>query len=132
MTRFERRWAVAALEGFAGDGDLAKGETGVDYGKTFDAMRAAGNAFAAFGLRLAVWMVALAPLWRLGRPRLFGSLSLEARASLLDKLQHSRAYLVRELTTLLKIVASMALLGSSVVRDRSHYDRLPAASGVTP
>jgi len=133
MTRMERRWAVTALEAFAPPGDegLVPKPGEVDWGGTLDEMLAIGTRLSAFGVRLAVWIATFAPWWILRRPRTLKGLDVPTRARVLSRLLESRIYIVRELMLLLKIVASTAFLGVASVRDRSHYDRLPAAAEAT-
>jgi hypothetical protein len=85
-------------------------------------MRERGTALAAFGLRVAIWMVATAPWWLFGRCAMFGALARSERAEILCRLLSHHSFAVRELTLLLKLTAAMALLGTASVRARSHYD----------
>lgn len=125
MLAMERRWAVAVLEGFApvGGSGLAPREGEVDYLSTIQQMMRASTAKAAFGLRVGLWIAALAPLWLLGKAKTLGSLSRERRAELLAKLLEHRFFLVRELTLLLKLSACMAMFARPALRGRSNYDR---------
>ena len=70
MMRFERRWAQHLLAAFApaglGRGALAAPDE-VDYLGVLARMRAKATPLAALGLRLAVWIAALAPLWLWGK-----------------------------------------------------------------
>lgn len=131
MTRWEQTWAEAVLTAFLVDGspglNVKTGE--VDYLFTLRRMRSGGTALAAFGLRAAVWMVATAPLWLLGRFAMFGTLAASERSEVLARLLSHEIFAVRELTLLLKLTAAIALLGTASVRARSHYDaaNTPAA-----
>jgi hypothetical protein len=124
MTSWEQTWAEAVLTAFLVDGspglNTKQGE--VDYLSTMRRMRNGGTALAAFGLRAAVWMVATAPLWLLGRFVMFGTLAASERSEVLARLLNHKTFAVRELTLLLKLTAAMALLGTASVRARSHYD----------
>lgn len=125
MLSFERQWAIAVLEGFApveGPG-LAPREGEVDYLTTIQKMMRASTAKAAFGLRVALWIVAFSPVWLFGRLRTVGALSREHRAELLGRLLAHRNFLVRELTLLLKLSACMAMFARPALRARSRYDR---------
>lgn len=132
MTPFERRWAQALLEAFAPPGGpgLAPREGEVDYLGTFATLARRARPHAAWGLRIAVWLAALAPMWLWGRLRTVSGLSRGARARLLEELLAHRSFPVRELTLLLKLSASMALLGTSSVRARSGYDHVQAGADV--
>jgi hypothetical protein len=124
MTRWEQGWASEVLNAFTLEGapglNVAPGE--VDYVGTFSRMRRGSTALAALGLRLALWMVVLAPLWFLGRVGTFSALALRDRTELLARLLSHHSFVVRELTLLLKLSAAMALLGTASVRARTQYD----------
>jgi hypothetical protein len=132
VTRVERRWARALLEAFAPTGGpgLAPRAGEVDFLATFTTLTRRARPRAAWGLRLAVWLAALAPMWLWGRLRTITGLDREARAQLLDELLRHRSFPVRELTLLLKLAAAMALLGTESVRARSGYDHVQARADV--
>jgi hypothetical protein len=135
MTRLEEGWALAALEGFSPPGEApAAPRAGdeVDYLGTLRAMASASTALGRLGLRLAVWLLATAPLWTLGRLTLLPSLPVAERGALLDRLLQHRRYAVRELCLLLKVVASMALLAPRPVQVRTHAIEAPGAGGAAP
>jgi hypothetical protein len=81
---------------------------------------------ASLGLRLALWMVVLSPLWLLGRFATFSRLALRERTELLARLLRHTSGGVRELSLLLKFTAAVALLGTPSVRARSGYDNVKA------
>ncbi len=123
MTGFEQRWIAAVLSGFAG-GHSVLAPTHVEWVTTFRSMRASSTRLASFGLRIALWLVALAPLWRFERLGTIARLSPERRGELLAALLAHRFRLVRELATLLKLVATMAMFTSSEARRFvGHIDR---------
>jgi hypothetical protein len=130
MTRFEQAWTSDVLTAFTEDAvpGLTPLPGEVDYLKTFRRMRSRSTAFCALGLRLAIWMVAFAPLWLHGRLATFSKLAGSERTQLLDRLLAHKSFAVRELTTLLKLTAAMALLGTASVRARSGYDTVQARS----
>lgn len=108
---------------------LAPLEGEVDYLGVLETMRRRATRLAALGLRAAIWLLALAPIWTGRSLRTISGLPRAARASLLSELLVHRAFAVRELSLLLKLCASMALLGTRSVRARSGYDdvhRAPA------
>jgi len=124
MLFWEKRWLLAVLEGFAPDdgGKLALNQLGIDYLGAFRVIRRASTPRAALGLHLALWIAALAPLWLERRWCSIASLGIEARAALLQRLLCHRSYIVRELTTLLKLVACMAMFGIDAIQLRSGFD----------
>lgn len=133
MTALERRWTGAILEGFAGGEEGLVAHPGeVDWVGTFEVMRRSGTKLARYGLRLGVWVFALAPLWALGRLRTMAGLSPAERAELIRRVLAHRLHLVRELALLFKIGAATALLGTPSVRARCSYDAARPADRFLP
>lgn len=130
MIGLERRWVAQLLDAFAPSGGpgLAPLPNEVDYVGAFARMLRHATPLAACGMRVALWMAALAPLWLWGRLSTVSKLASERRSELLRELLSHRAFAVRELTLLLKLAASMALLGTPSVRARSGYDSVQASS----
>ena len=125
---FEKRWAAAILEGFApcdGPG-LAPKPAEVDWLGVHLRIFAATAPVGKLSLRLGVIITALAPLWLQGRPALISSLEPLERSRLLGRLLRLRGP-AGELANLLKMSASIALLGTPSVRARSGFDRIPHA-----
>jgi hypothetical protein len=120
LTRLETRWARAAMEAFA----PAEGGK-VDHVAMLERIMRASTRRAALGLRLAIWLVAMAPLWLVGSLRTIVGVPLERRARILGRLLTHRVFAVRELTLLLKLNAAFALLHDAGVRARSGYDGQP-------
>lgn len=132
MLSFEKRWATQLLAGFApanGSG-LAPRRGEVDYAAVLLRMMREATPIAALGLRVAIWLCALAPLWLWGKLATVSKLAVERHPDLLRELLGHRLFVVRELTMLLKLCAAMALLGAPSVRQRSGYDHVQAAAKV--
>jgi hypothetical protein len=130
LTPLERRWAGDLLRAFAPEtteDGLAPLPGEVDYLATFDRMRVRATKLAALGLRAAVWLLALTPLWQRGRFATLSALPVQARADKLAELLTHRVFVVRELALLLKLCAAMALFASPAVRARSAYDDVHGA-----
>jgi hypothetical protein len=123
LTTLESRLAHAALEAFAPR--LPSLRASIDYAGVLGQMMRNSTRKAAFGMRLALWVVALAPLWLGGKLCTFASLSLERRTRMITRLMAHKIYVVRELMQLLKMTAAMALLSNDHVRRRSRYDLPP-------
>ena len=125
LLKMEQRWLEAALAGFAPeDGPrLAPRPGEVDWRASFERMADSSNGQAKVGMRAAVWLAGLAPMWLEGRPHTLIGLAPEERASLLERLLAHRSFAVRELVLLLKLQAAFALLGTATARARSGYDR---------
>lgn len=134
MTQFERRWVFAVLEAFApvGGPGLAPREGEVDWVRAFTRMRESCTPRAQFGVRLALWMVALAPLWMCGRFATMAGIPVADRAIILDRLLEHRIFAVRELTMLIKIGASLGLIGTVSVRKRSGWVDSPGGALTDP
>ena len=126
LTPFEKRSAQIILSSFGPA--LSKGTASephsppIDYVHALTRMRRGARGRAAFGLRIALWMVLTSPLWMFKSPKLLTRVSEPVRENVLRALLLHRAYAVRELTMLLKLVASFALLGDGGVRAQTGYD----------
>ncbi len=130
---FERRWAEGVLGGFAPP--LPEGEATaglltprpgeVDYAGVFERYAGAGNLLSTVGVRLVFWIAALSPFWMSFRFTSLDGVPEEERVRYLDRLTHHKFKLISELMLLIKLAASMALLGTASVRARTNYDRRP-------
>jgi hypothetical protein len=116
------------LAAFAPQGarGLSPREGEVHYLAAYEKLVAGAAPLAAFGLRAAVWLFALSPIWHLGRARSISGLVEAERTALLRALLRHQTHVVRELTLLLKYAAALALLGTPSIRARSGYDAPPA------
>lgn len=127
MLAFERRWAQVILSSFASESGpgLAPRESdgAIEYVGTFVGLYDSARLIARVGIRLGLWLIALAPMWLLGHMRTISRLTLEQRQTLLERLLEHRAYPVREAAFLLKLCASLAFFANDAVRARSGYDR---------
>ncbi|MBV9950255.1 MAG: hypothetical protein JOZ69_25665 [Myxococcales bacterium] len=87
---------------------------------------------AALGLRLAIWLVALAPLFVLGRATLFARLAAAERERLLEALLASRVYAIRSLVLLLKAVGALLYLADRGVRSHLSPRRPAPGAALVP
>lgn len=69
-------------------------------------------------LRLAVWVLTLAPPLLVHQPRTFRHLSSDLRGKHLDAALRHRFWAIRELAGLVKLVACLAYFGDPAVRVR--------------
>lgn len=69
-----------------------------------------------FGLRIAVWVLWLAPPWLGAGWRSFGRLDADGRDLVLQRAAGHRSYLLRQLVTTLKIMACFAWFRDPVCR----------------
>ncbi len=60
-------------------------------------------SFSAFGMRAAIWLLALAPIWKFKAFKTIDQLGEDMRTNLLSDLYKSKTYLVRQLTMLMKL-----------------------------
>lgn len=132
LLAFERKNVHAILEAFAPydtqDG-LAPQVGEVDYVNAYELIADASTDRARIGVRAALWLTLLAPIWMGIALCSMKSLPIEKRAAIIDRMLASNVFIVRELALLMKIGAAFALMGSRSVRARSNYDR---KNGVTP
>ena len=126
---FEQRWVRIILGSFAPEASpgLSPREGEIDYVATFAGMRASAAPIARLGLRLALWLVALAPLWLTRRPHTLTDCALGVRQALLAQLLDHPSFAVREAALVLKLAACLALFASDAVRARSGYDTVAVA-----
>jgi hypothetical protein len=130
----EQRLLEATLRGFAPEGGsgLAPIPGEVDWLDSFARMADASNGQAKLGMRAAIWLAGLSPVWLDGKAHSLLALSDEERVSILERLLAHRSFAVRELVLLLKLQAAFALLGTATARARSGFDRDPPPPVDTP
>jgi hypothetical protein len=120
LTGFENAWAGAALGAmFPGSGDAGlHGIGAMDVAGFLRAMMRRLPLRAALGLRAAVWIAALAPLFELGRVTTITRLKASDRERLVVRLVKSRLYVVRSLIMVLKTFGALLYAGDASVRAR--------------
>jgi hypothetical protein len=140
LTQFENRWAEAAL------GAIFPGsrEEGLRDIRAMDVPGFLSRVMhtvpfqAAFGLRVAIWLVALAPLFVLGRFATIARLALPEQEGVVARLVASPRYLIRSLVMILKTMGALLYAGDDGVRARMQTPaarpslvplRLPHAHG---
>src|SRR5450432_1465482 len=117
---FENVWAKAAL-GAMFPGSHENGLTGIgamDVSGYLDEVMRMHPYRAAVGLRVAIWLVAIAPIVVLGRVTTIEGLPQGDRVRLLEKLLASSTYSVRLLVMLLKAFGALLYAGDAGVRAR--------------
>jgi hypothetical protein len=110
LWRFEQRWADVAARALVPRGAVGGVIDDLDAGALLAEDVATTPWYAAFLLRLAVWLMWLAPLLRLP-PRTFGGLSAAEREATLERLLKARAYVVRSAVGYFKLITLSVLLG---------------------
>jgi len=130
LTRMEMRWAYAAFGAIFPPGASKKIPLGIcdlDLATYLTETRNRVPLRAAIGLRVAVWVVALAPLFVLHRLCTIAALDKASRENLLEKMLASPVYLVRQLVMLLKAVGAVLYAGAPAV-----HDAILASAAVVP
>jgi len=117
-TAFERRWRDALLAAVIPAPPDAErpGLGALDLASFWQSFAKAAPPLLGLGLRVAVWVLTLAPLFLLGKLRLFPSLAEPQKDRLLCRALGSRLYLLRQLVVSLKAVASFAYFSDPAVR----------------
>ncbi len=114
---FELAWATAAFDAMLPEhAALPHGIARLSPARTFAELVAASPLEQSLGLRLMLWLVALAPLWLLRRPRTISSASASERLRVLEVLIASPIYGVRQLALAFKATASMFYARSPEIR----------------
>ena len=127
LTGIENRWAEAAM-GAIFPGSREEGLTDI---RAMDVRGFLGRVVAsvpskvALGLRLAVWIVALAPLFVLGRLATITSLAQADRERVVAALVMSRNYALRSLVMILKTMGALLYAGDDGVRARMMVPTKP-------
>jgi hypothetical protein len=120
LTQFENRWAEAALGAiFPGSRDEGLADIlAMDVPGFLSRVMRTVPFQAALGLRVAIWLVALAPLFVLGRFATIARLALPERESVVARLVASQRYAVRSLVMILKTMGALLYAGDDGVRAR--------------
>jgi hypothetical protein len=130
LLAFERRWAHAAFETiFPGDDGAFVSIERMDLDGYLREVCSRVPLKAVLGLRLGVWIVALAPLFLLGRLATILSLAKADREIVVTRLLASKAYAIRQLVFVLKSIGAMLYAAHPSVRERMLHARRAAASG---
>jgi hypothetical protein len=119
---FEMSWAEAAMGAiFPGSSD--EGMSGIcdmDLRGFLAQVMKTVPLQAALGLRIAVWLVSLAPLFVIGRLTIFARLSQEDRVRVVSTLLANRSYAIRSIVLILKTIGALLFAGDDGVRARMN------------
>jgi hypothetical protein len=135
LTRFERRWAHAAFDTIfpgADRGSLPLGITDMDLDGYLDETLADVPFEPSIGLRLAFWVIALSPLFVLGKWRTIASLGLADRERVILTLAASPLYALRSTVIALKAIGAILYCGDLRVRPLILGRRSAPEGGVVP
>jgi hypothetical protein len=121
LIELERQWVRAIFDTlFPGPphGELPLGAKDLDVDGFFDGIFAQAPFESALGLRVAIWLLGLAPLFVIGRFTTFDGLGVEERERVYLTMAASRVYVVRSLVIALKAIGSLLYCGDETVRGR--------------
>lgn len=116
---FELAWADAAFDAIFPPpprSALVHGIAQMKPGAFLDDLLAEAPLEASLGLRVTLWMIALAPLFVLRRFATIASLDVDDRERLLERLLASRIYAVRQLVAGFKAMGSLLYAQSKEIR----------------
>jgi hypothetical protein len=131
LVPFERRWAHATLDTLfprPGRGALPLGIEDMDVDSFLDETLAHVPFESALGLRLAFWIIGLAPLFVLGKLQTIASLEPDDRLRVLSALSNSPIYALRGMITMVKAIASLFYCGDRRVRPSMFVARSPVVA----
>jgi len=120
---FEKRWARriggALLPSNALGGLLAE----VDPGEAVATQVSLLPWYCGAGIRAAIWIIWLSPLWVGDDPTTFGGLDAPAQVEALEALLRSDIYPIRSLTLIFKLAICLGVLGrESVIARVEAYE----------
>ena len=114
---FERTWVTAAFDAIFPSGtSLPHGITQMNPARFFSEAIEVSRFEQAIGLRITLWIVALAPLFLLRRPKTIASIQNADRKRVLELLLTSPIYAVRQLVSAFKAMGSMLYSQSPAIR----------------
>lgn len=122
LTHLETTWAEAAM-GAIFPGSTAEGLADIramDLNGFLTQVMRTVPLQAAFGLRLAVWIVALAPIFIVGRLVTIARLDQAGREKVIGTLLAHRSYALRSLVMILKTIGALLYAGDDGVRARMN------------
>lgn len=135
LSQWELTCICAAFSGlFPRDAhiDLPLCADDLDVEPALQSLLAAAPARAVWGVRAAIVLCALAPLFVLGRLRTLTGVDAEARTLVMERLLASSIYPVRQLAMLVKMMGSFIFARAPQVREamlRARAIPVPAESG---
>jgi hypothetical protein len=117
LFEFELAWARAAFDAVFPEGTaLPHGIARDNPDRLLAEMIATSRFEQAIGLRLTIWLVALAPICLMRRPSTIAMLLPDERQRVFDRLLASRIYAVRQLAVAFKAVACLLYARSNEAR----------------
>jgi hypothetical protein len=120
LTRFESRWAEASMQAiFPGSRDMGLSDIrAMNVDGFLRELMSELPWRAAIGLRLAVWLVALAPFFLMRRLVTIARLGPDDRERIVARLVSSKSYAIRSLVLVLKALGALLYAADDGVRTR--------------
>jgi hypothetical protein len=133
LTRLELRWADAAMGAiFPGSREMGLADIrGMDVTSFLGDVLRLVPFRPALGMRMAIWMCALAPLFVLGRFATLAGLAPPDRERVMARLVASSLYVVRSLVLVLKTMGALLYAGNDTVRARMLAPGRPLSGLIT-
>ena len=118
LSKLESRWARGAFGAiFPANEAMKIGICDLDVETFISEVRSATSFKSALGIRAAIWIVAFAPLFVLGKFRTIVGIDPASRERVVRSLLGSRIFFVRQLTMLLKAIGALLYAGAPAVRN---------------
>lgn len=112
LAAFEQRWFAEIFAAILpSNADALPGADTLPMASYAADLVASAPARTAFGFRAAAWIIVLLGALLSGRLRPFLTLPRDEQAAVLSSLARSPVYLIRELPTLMKVLATMGWAG---------------------
>jgi hypothetical protein len=138
LCAFEVAWTDAAFDAIypergatsAPRSHLPHGIASMHPARFFDGVLADIPFEQSLGLRLTLWMIALAPLFTIRRLGTIASIAPEDRTRVLERLVTSPIYVVRQLAMSFKAIATLLYVQSAPVRAAMTVPVRPVMQGL--
>jgi hypothetical protein len=119
LTNFEMRWVAAEFEAiFPGDDKGVPSIAKMDVPGFMSEVMWRISSQAAIGLRVAIWIAALAPFFLIGKLATFTSLPTADRERVMTALVTHKVYAIRSLVMFLKTIGALLYCADDAVRAR--------------
>lgn len=131
LASFELAWTDAAFDTIypeAPQSALPHGVLSMHPARFFQSVLATVPLEQSLGLRVTLWMIALAPLFTIRKLGTIASIDPGDRVRVLERLLTSRSYFVRQLTMSFKAIATLLYAQSERVRSAMTTPRQPLVS----
>ena len=119
LASFELAWTDAAFDTIYPEPPLSvlpHGVLSMHPARFFQSVLASAPLEQSVGLRLTLWMIALAPLFTIRKLGTIASIGPDDRVRVFERLLTSRSYFVRQLTMSFKAIATLLYVQSATVR----------------